>query len=203
MGNTNPPFPPFSKVIVLASKSPRRAQLLRDAGFNFRIHQMDVNEDFSSEMPVSEVAAYLADKKATAADLGIINKNEILLTADSVVVINNQILNKPGSKEDAYEMLQLLSDQTHIVYTGVCLRNMDKKVVFSNQTNVTFGTLSDHEIHYYIDQFNPMDKAGSYGIQEWIGLIAVERIEGSYFTVMGLPTHLVWQQLVAGGHISL
>ena len=180
MGNTNPPFPPFSKVIVLASKSPRRAQLLRDAGFNFRIHQMDVNEDFSSDMPVAEVAAYLADKKATAADLDIMNENEILLTADSVVVINNQILNKPGSKEEAYEMLQLLSDKTHIVYTGVCLRNMDKKVVFSNQTNVTFGTLSDHEINYYIDQFNPMDKAGSYGIQEWIGFCKIRKIEGRH-----------------------
>jgi len=186
MGNINPPFPPFSKVIVLASKSPRRAQLLRDAGFNFRIHQMDVNEDFSSDMPVAEVAAYLADKKATDADLDIMNKNEILLTADSVVVINNQILNKPVSKEEAYEMLQLLSDKTHIVYTGVCLRNMDKKVVFSNQTNVTFGTLSDHEINYYIDQFNPMDKAGSYGIQEWIGFCKIRKIEGEYANVMGL-----------------
>jgi septum formation protein len=196
MGNTNPPFPPFSKVIVLASKSPRRAQLLRDAGFNFRIHQMDVNEDFSRDMPVAEVAAYLADKKATAADLGIINENEILLTADSVVVINNQILNKPGSKEDAYEMLQLLSDQTHIVYTGVCLRNMDKKVVFSNQTNVTFGTLSDHEINYYIDQFNPMDKAGSYGIQEWIGFCKIRKIEGEYANVMGLPVYAIYEELL-------
>jgi septum formation protein len=196
MGNTNPPFPPFSKVIVLASKSPRRAQLLRDAGFNFRIHQMDVNEDFSRDMPVAEVAAYLADKKATAADLGIINENEILLTADSVVVINNQILNKPGSKEDAYEMLQLLSDQTHIVYTGVCLRNMDKKVVFSNQTNVTFGTLSDHEIHFYIDQFNPMDKAGSYGIQEWIGFCKIRKIEGEYANVMGLPVYAIYEELL-------
>jgi septum formation protein len=196
MGNTNPPFPPFSKVIVLASKSPRRAQLLRDAGFNFRIHQMDVNEDFSRDMPVAEVAAYLADKKATAADLGIINENEILLTADSVVVINNQILNKPGSKEEAYEMLQLLSDQTHIVYTGVCLRNMDKKVVFSNQTNVTFGTLSDHEIHYYIDQFNPMDKAGSYGIQEWIGFCKIRKIEGEYANVMGLPVYAIYEELL-------
>ena len=196
MGNSNPPFPPFSKVIVLASKSPRRAQLLRDAGFNFRIHQMDVNEDFSRDMPVAEVAAYLADKKATAADLGIINENEILLTADSVVVINNQILNKPGSKEEAYEMLQLLSDQTHIVYTGVCLRNMDRKVVFSNQTNVTFGTLSDHEIHYYIDQFNPMDKAGSYGIQEWIGFCKIRKIEGEYANVMGLPVYAIYEELL-------
>jgi septum formation protein len=196
MGNTNPPFPPFSKVIVLASKSPRRAQLLRDAGFNFRIHQMDVNEDFSRDMPVAEVAAYLADKKATAADLGIINENEILLTADSVVVINNQILNKPGSKEEAYEMLQLLSDQTHIVYTGVCLRNMDRKVVFSNQTNVKFGTLSDHEIHYYIDQFNPMDKAGSYGIQEWIGFCKIRKIEGEYANVMGLPVYAIYEELL-------
>jgi septum formation protein len=196
MGNTNPPFPPFSKVIVLASKSPRRAQLLRDAGFNFRIHKMDVNEDFSSDTPVEEVAAYLAHKKATAADLDIINENEILLTADSVVVINNQILNKPGSKEKAYEMLQLLSDKTHIVYTGVCLRNMDKKVVFSNQTNVTFGTLSDHEINYYIDQFNPMDKAGSYGIQEWIGFCKIRKIEGEYANVMGLPVYAIYEELL-------
>jgi septum formation protein len=147
-------------------------------------------------MPVAEVAAYLADKKATAADLGIINENEILLTADSVVVINNQILNKPGSKEEAYEMLQLLSDQTHIVYTGVCLRNMDRKVVFSNQTNVTFGTLSDHEIHYYIDQFNPMDKAGSYGIQEWIGFCKIRKIEGEYANVMGLPVYAIYEELL-------
>lgn len=192
----NPLFPPFSKVIVLASKSPRRAQLLRDAGFNFRIHQMDVNEDFSSDMPVEEVAAYLADKKATAASLDILNSNEILLTADSVVVINNQILNKPGSKEEAYEMLQLLSDQTHIVYTGVCLRNTDKKVVFSNQTSVTFGTLSDHEISYYIEQFNPMDKAGSYGIQEWIGFCKVRKIEGEYANVMGLPVYAIYEALL-------
>jgi septum formation protein len=196
MDNTNPPFPPFSKVIVLASKSPRRAQLLRDAGFNFRIHKMDVNEDFSSDMPVAEVAAYLADKKATAADLDIMNENEILLTADSVVVINNQILNKPESKEEAYEMLQLLSDKTHIVYTGVCLRNMDKKVVFSNQTNVTFGTLSDHEINYYIDQYNPMDKAGSYGIQEWIGFCKIRKIEGEYANVMGLPVYAIYEELL-------
>ena len=196
MGNTNPPFPPFSKVIVLASKSPRRAQLLRDAGFNFRIHQMDVNEDFSSDMPVAEVAAYLADKKATTANLDIINDNEILLTADSVVVINNQILNKPGRKKEAYEMLQLLSDKTHIVYTGVCLRNTDKKVVFSNQTNVTFGTLSEHEINYYIDQFNPMDKAGSYGIQEWIGFCKISKIEGEYANVMGLPVYAIYEELL-------
>ena len=196
MGNTNPPFPPFSKVIVLASKSPRRAQLLRDAGFNFRIHQMDVNEDFSSDMPVAEVAAYLADKKATAADLDIMNENEILLTADSVVVINNQILNKPGSKKEAYEMLQLLSDKTHIVYTGVCLRNEEKKVVFSNQTHVTFGTLSDHEINYYIDQYNPMDKAGSYGIQEWIGFCKIRKIEGEYANVMGLPVYAIYEELL-------
>ncbi len=196
MDNPNPPFPPFSKVIVLASKSPRRAQLLRDAGFNFRIHQMDVNEDFSSDMPVAEVAAYLADKKANATDLDIMNENEILLTADSVVVINNQILNKPGSKEEAYEMLQLLSDKTHIVYTGVCLRNTDKKVVFSNQTNVTFGTLSDHEINFYIDQFNPMDKAGSYGIQEWIGFCKIRKIEGEYANVMGLPVYAIYEELL-------
>jgi septum formation protein len=192
----NPLFPPFSKVIVLASKSPRRAQLLKEAGFNFRIHQMDVNEDFSSEMPVSEVAAYLADKKATAPDIDIRNENEILLTADSVVVINNQILNKPANKEEAFEMLQQLSDRTHIVYTGVCMRNNEKKVVFSNQTNVTFGTLSDHEIHYYIEQFNPMDKAGSYGIQDWIGFCKIRKIDGEYANVMGLPVYAIYEELL-------
>jgi len=196
MGNQNPPFPPFSKVIVLASKSPRRAQLLKEAGFNFRIHQMDVNEDFSCEMPVEEVAAYLADKKATAASLDIINENEILLTADSVVVINNQILNKPANKEEAFEMLQQLSDRTHIVYTGVCLRNKEKKIVFSNQTNVTFGALSDHEIHYYIDQFNPKDNAGSYGIQEWIGFCKIRKIEGEYANVMGLPVYAIYEEIL-------
>jgi septum formation protein len=196
MGNQNPPFSPFSKVIVLASKSPRRAQLLKEAGFNFRIHQMEVNEDFSSEMPVAEVAAYLADKKASAADIDIINENEILLTADSVVVINNQILNKPVNKEEAFEMLQQLSDRTHIVYTGVCLRNKEKKIVFSNQTNVTFGKLSDHEIHYYIEQFNPMDKAGSYGIQEWIGFCKIRKIEGEYANVMGLPVYAIYEELL-------
>ena len=196
MGNQNPPFSPFSKVIVLASKSPRRAQLLKEAGFNFRIHKMDVNEDFSSEMPVAEVAAYLADKKASAADIDIINENEILLTADSVVVINNQILNKPVNKEEAFEMLQQLSDRTHIVYTGVCLRNKEKKIVFSNQTNVTFGKLSNHEIHYYIEQFNPMDKAGSYGIQEWIGFCKIRKIEGEYANVMGLPVYAIYEELL-------
>jgi septum formation protein len=157
---------------------------------------MDVNEDFSSEMPVEEVAAYLADKKATAADIDIINENEILLTADSVVVINNQILNKPSGKEEAFEMLQQLSDRTHIVYTGVCLRNKEKKIVFSNQTNVTFGKLSDHEIHYYIDQFNPIDKAGSYGIQEWIGFCKIRKIEGEYANVMGLPVYAIYEELL-------
>lgn len=196
MSNQNPPFPPYSKVIVLASKSPRRAQLLREAAFNFRIHQMDVNEDFSSEMPVEEVAAFLADKKASAADLDIINENEILLTADTVVVINNQILNKPAGKEEAFDMLQQLSDKTHIVYTGVCLRNREKKVVFSNQTNVTFGAMSDLEINYYIDQFNPMDKAGSYGIQEWIGYCKIRKIEGEYANVMGLPIYAIYEELL-------
>lgn len=196
MSNQNPPFPPYSKVIVLASKSPRRAQLLREAGFNFRIHQMDVNEDFSSEMPVEEVAAFLADKKSSAANLDIINENEILLTADSVVVINNQILNKPAGKEEAFDMLQQLSDKTHIVYTGVCLRNREKKVVFSNQTNVTFGAMSDLEINYYIDQFNPMDKAGSYGIQEWIGYCKIRKIEGEYANVMGLPIYAIYEELL-------
>lgn len=196
MSNQNPPFPPYSKVIVLASKSPRRAQLLREAGFNFRIHQMDVNEDFSSEMPVEEVAAFLADKKSSAANLDIINENEILLTADSVVVINNQILNKPAGKEEAFDMLQQLSDKTHIVYTGVCLRNREKKVVFSNQTNVTFGAMSDLEINYYIDQFNPMDKAGSYGIQEWIGYCKIRKIEGEYANVIGLPIYAIYEELL-------
>lgn len=192
----NPKFPPFNKTIVLASKSPRRAQLLKDAGFSFRIHSIDVNEDFPDEMPLEEVASYLANKKAMATDIAFLLENEILLTADSVVVINNQILNKPADEVQATKMLLQLSNQCHKVFTGVCLQSKSKKLILSNETTVHFGILTEEEINFYIQQSKPYDKAGSYGIQDWIGLCKIRKIDGEYANVMGLPVYAIYEALL-------
>lgn len=192
----NQKFSPFNKTIVLASKSPRRAQLLRDAGFIFRIQPIDVNEDFPEDMPLEEVASFLAEKKALATDTGQLLENEILLTADSVVVINQKILNKPSGAEEAKNMLLQLSCQSHKVYTGVCLQSKNKKLVFSNETTVHFGTLTEEEINFYIQQSKPFDKAGSYGIQDWIGFCKIKKIEGEYANVMGLPVYAIYEALL-------
>lgn len=192
----NQKFSPFNKTIVLASKSPRRAQLLKDAGFIFRIQPIDVNEDFPEDMPLEEVASFLAEKKARATDTGQLMENEILLTADSVVIINQKILNKPIDAEEAKNMLLQLSNQSHKVFTGVCLQSKNKKRLFSNETTVHFGTLSEEEIDFYIQQSKPFDKAGSYGIQDWIGFCKIKKIEGEYANVMGLPVCAIYEALL-------
>lgn len=192
----NQKFSPFNKTIVLASKSPRRAQLLKDAGFIFRIQPIDVNEDFPEDMPLEEVASFLAEKKALATDTGQLMENEILLTADSVVIINKKILNKPTDAEEAKNMLLQLSNQSHKVFTGVCLQSKNKKRLFSNETTVHFGTLSEEEIDFYIQQSKPFDKAGSYGIQDWIGFCKIKKIEGEYANVMGLPVCAIYEALL-------
>lgn len=192
----NQKFSPFNKTIVLASKSPRRAQLLKDAGFIFRIQPIDVNEDFPEDMPLEEVASFLAEKKARATDTGQLMENEILLTADSVVIINKKILNKPTDAEEAKNMLLQLSNQSHKVFTGVCLQSKNKKRLFSNETTVHFGTLSEEEIDFYIQQSKPFDKAGSYGIQDWIGFCKIKKIEGEYANVMGLPVCAIYEALL-------
>lgn len=185
----------IKRKIILASKSPRRSQLLRDAGIEFEILTKEVEEDFPADMPVREVATYLAKVKAEAC-ADYITEDEILLTADSTVVLGDQIFNKPLSREDACQMLRALSGVMHTVYTGVCLLSKEKEIVLTGVSNVYFDPLTDAEIDFYVDRYRPYDKAGSYAVQEWIGLCKISRIEGTYSNIMGLPVDLVYKALL-------
>jgi septum formation protein len=176
--------------IILASQSPRRRQILKDAGIDFESRSKDTNEDFSPTLPRQEVPVYLAKKKANAF-LPELKDKDLLITADTVVIINNEILNKPGNREEAIKMLQKISGKVHEVVTGVCLASSSKQIAFSETTKVYFLPLSQKDIEFYVDNYKPFDKAGSYGIQEYIGYIGIEKIEGSYFNVVGLPIHRV------------
>ncbi|MBL7858296.1 MAG: septum formation protein Maf [Cyclobacteriaceae bacterium] len=179
--------------IILASGSPRRQYLMKEAGFNFTVEKPDVDESFPSDMPVEQVAKYLALKKAESFRPNI--KNEIVVTADTVVILNNIILNKPVDRAEAIEMLSALSGHTHRVMTGVCMVSKEKEESFDDTTEVTFKKLTAQEIAYYVDVYKPYDKAGAYGAQDFIGMIAIEKIIGSYFNVMGLPIHKVYTHL--------
>ncbi len=183
----------LNKTLLLASNSPRRQQLLRDAGFEFTVKVKDTNEDFPKTMPVDEVPAFLARKKAEAfrEELG----NQIVLTADTIVVIDKDILNKPKDASEAREMLRKLSGRQHQVITGVCVMTAENTECFIDIAEVFFRDLSDWEIDYYIETCRPFDKAGSYGVQDFIGMVGIPRMEGSYFTVMGLPVHKVYEAL--------
>ncbi len=183
----------FNRPLILASSSPRRQFLLQEAGFTFRVSAPNVDESFSADMPVEQVPSYLAEKKAKAL-LPVIS-NEVVLASDTVVILGKKILNKPIDRADAISMLQILSGQTHLVITAVCLLSKEKQIVFDDRTEVTFASLSLSEIEYYVDHYKPFDKAGAYGAQDWLGMIGVQKINGSYFTVMGLPIHKVYQQL--------
>lgn len=180
---------------ILASKSPRRQFLLKDLGLNFEVHTKEVDESFPLTLKAQEIPLYLCEKKAAAFD-GDLDENTIVITADTIVWVNGQVLNKPENFDDAVRMLQLLSGKMHEVYTGVCIHSKHKSKSFYARTNVYFKTLSMQEIEYYINNYNPYDKAGSYGAQEWIGYIAVEKIEGSYFNVMGLPLKELYEELL-------
>ncbi len=180
--------------LVLGSGSPRRKELLSGLGFDFEVRTKDTPEDFPSTLPLNEVPEFLAERKAQAL-FDTLSDDELVLCADTVVILNNKILGKPESKEDAIAMLEELSGNTHLVVTGVFIGNSKQKTIFSDTTEVTFVSLTRPEIEYYIDNYQPFDKAGSYGVQEWIGYVAVERMNGSYTTVMGLPTHLVYEKL--------
>jgi len=182
--------------ILLASKSPRRKQLLSEAGFtDILIKTKDTDESFSSEMDVRLVAPYLAEKKSREA-LDLLEGNRIMLTADSVVILENKIFNKPENFEEAVSMLQALSGNTHTVITGVCLTDGKKQKVFAGESKVTFAPLSTEEINFYIKQYQPYDKAGSYAVQEWIGHCKISKIEGTFANIMGLPTDLVYAHLL-------
>jgi septum formation protein len=185
----------FQRPIILASSSPRRQFLMREAGYEFKVISPEADESFPVTMPAEQVPAYLAKKKAEVLQ-GQIN-NEIVIASDTVVVLHNEIMNKPLSHGEAFDMLSKLSGKTHTVITGVCLLSRDKVEVFDDRTDVTFKKLTKEEINFYIDHYKPFDKAGAYGAQDWIGMVAIEKITGSYFTVMGLPMHLVYEKLNA------
>jgi septum formation protein len=183
------------KTIILGSKSPRRSQLLSEAGFDFKIRTQDVDEGFDDTMPVMEVAEMLAVRKADVLK-ETLHPNELLLTADSVVILADKIYNKPADYEEGVKILNDLSGNTHVVATGVCLMTLENKISFTVTTEVTFEIMSSVEIDYYLNHHQPYDKAGAYGIQDWIGLCKVSKINGSYSNVMGLPMKEVYDAII-------
>ncbi len=184
-----------NKKIILASQSPRRHHLLKSIGLEFDILSgIETDESFPADMPVDKIPVYLAKKKAETFQ-SFVDEKTILITADTIVSIGNDILNKPQNYDDAVKMLKILSGNKHTVITGVCITAKNKQKCFNAFTDVFFDNLSDEEIKYYIDNFKPFDKAGAYGIQEWIGYIGIKKIEGSYFNVMGLPVQKLYEEL--------
>ena len=179
--------------IVLASKSPRRQELLKGIGVDFTILTKEVDESFPSKLPLIDVAPFLSLKKAKAFEDAELPDNYMVITADTVVIVENEILGKPKDRDDAVRMMNLLSGKVHKVVTGVTVHTKEKTKTFSVISKVTFETLDNQEVDYYIDNFRPYDKAGAYGVQEWIGYIGVSNVEGSYFNVMGLPTQRLYK----------
>ncbi|HRN36092.1 MAG TPA: Maf family nucleotide pyrophosphatase [Flavobacteriales bacterium] len=190
----NPIEPPLSWRLVLASSSPRRRHLLHGLDLPVEITKVDVDEDFPGDMPHDQVAEHLARRKARAWK-GELADDQALITADTTVLLDELILNKPLDAEDAKRMLSLLSGKDHRVVTGVCIRTRTGLHSFSDTALVTFRQLDEEEIAYYVERHSPLDKAGAYGVQDWIGYTAVECIEGSFYTVMGLPMHRLYAEL--------
>ena len=181
--------------LILASNSPRRKELLAGLGVPFEVRVLqDIDEHYPENLPVNEVARYIAKEKADAYRR-IVAADELIITADTVVIVGDEILGKPVDEADAVRMLKLLSGRTHQVMTGVCLVTAEKERCFDVTTDVTFKALTDEEIHYYVNRYRPFDKAGAYGIQEWIGYIGVTGLNGSYYNVMGLPVQRIYQEL--------
>ncbi|MDZ4715175.1 MAG: Maf family nucleotide pyrophosphatase [Cytophagales bacterium] len=179
--------------LILASTSPRRQFLMKEAGYQFRVEAPDSEELFPDFMPAEMVPRYLAEEKAKPFKPRI--TNEIVITADTVVIQGGRILNKPANRAEAIQMLSMLAGKTHKVITAVCLMASEKQELFGDSTQVTFAKLTEEEIAYYVDTYKPFDKAGAYGAQDWIGMVGIERINGSYFTVMGMPMHKVYTHL--------
>ena len=185
----------FKKNIILASKSPRRSQLLELSGIPFTIKAKDVDESYPADMNVEEVAPFLAKKKAQAS-IELIGTDDILLTADSVVILNGKIYEKPKDYDDAFRILNELSGSVHTVITGVCMLSQNKERVFSGVSKVHVEAMSKEEIEYYINTYQPFDKAGAYGVQEWVGTCKISKIEGTYTNIMGLPVNLIYKELM-------
>lgn len=180
--------------LILASASPRRRQLLLGLDLPVEVTSTDVDETPPAGMPIDQVAEHLARKKADAYS-GPLADDQVLVTADTTVIVDDHLLNKPADAADAAQMLTMLAGRTHKVVTGVCLRTKDRTISFSDIAEVTFAALTPEEIAYYVERHKPFDKAGAYGVQDWIGYAAVERIEGSFYTVMGLPLHRIYRTL--------
>lgn len=180
--------------IVLGSASPRRQELLRGINLNFEVIPMDVEESYPPYLTGVEIPMYLAEKKADAYK-NLLNDELMVITADTIVFLDGKVLGKPVDKADAFKMLQRLSGKTHQVITGVCISTNLRRRTFHTISEVKFARLNDSEIEYYLEHYVPYDKAGSYGVQEWIGFIAVENINGSYFNVMGLPIQRLYNEL--------
>jgi len=181
--------------IILASNSPRRYELLRDLDIRFEVRTTaGLDESYPDDLQGEQIPVYIAEKKADFFEKKL-DKNDILITADTVVLINGKVFGKPRDKDDARMMLQCLSGQTHKVVTGVCLTTQFNRITFATTTDVKFGDLTNEEIDYYLDLYRPYDKAGAYGVQEWIGYVAVESINGSFYNVMGLPVHRLYREL--------
>ena len=187
--------------IILASGSPRRQQFFKDLGLDFEIRLKEVKEEYPPKLLHFEITDYLAQLKSLPF-LDELNNNDILITSDTIVWHKNKAIGKPRDKDEAFSFLKSLSGETHEVITSVCVRTKTTEKTVSAVTHVTLKIFTDEEIWHYINTYSPMDKAGAYGIQEWIGLIGVTKLEGSYFNVMGLPTHLVYETLntIASDH---
>ena len=179
---------------ILGSNSPRRKEILKDIGLNFSVFPSNIEENFNKNIKLENIGAFLAEKKANAIK-NELKENDLLITADTTVIHNNELLSKPENTLQAKEMLNKLSGKSHKVITGVCLLSKNKKSTFSCETIVTFNDLDQIEIEFYINKFKPFDKAGSYGIQEWIGLIGIKKIEGLYTNVVGLPASMLYTEL--------
>ena len=180
---------------MLASNSPRRKELLAGLGIDYEVKTLpDIDESFPGGLSEVETATYIARAKADVYR-NIMQSDELIITADTIVWLDGEVMGKPVDEEDARRMLRALSGKTHQVITGVCLMTLDSQKAFATVTDVTFCHLSEEEIDYYVERYRPMDKAGSYGIQEWIGFVGVESISGSYFNVMGLPIQRLYTEL--------
>lgn len=180
--------------ILLASQSPRRQFLIKEAGFQLETVKIEVEETFDSVLRCEQIPLFLAQKKAGAYNRKI-KENELLVTADTIVWVNNHVLNKPESKSEAREMLKELSNNSHTVYTAVCVKSFQKELLFFESSEVRFNKLEEKEIEYYLDHYKPYDKAGAYGIQEWIGYIGIRKIDGCFYNVMGFPLSRFWQEV--------
>ena len=182
--------------VILASNSPRRKELLAGLGVDYEVRTLpDVDESYPETLQGADIPLYIAKEKADAY-VAMMQPGELMITADTIVWLDGKVLGKPRDREDALQMLRTMSGRTHEVFTGVCITTTDWQRSFTAQTEVRFATLSEEEIAYYVDNFQPMDQAGAYGVQEWIGFIGVENISGSYYNIMGLPVQKLYRELL-------